>query len=195
MVGTVALALVISVCLAYLFERTDIPGRRFLAPSTLAPWPYRPPSWRWPGSWRPTRQRPDRARRRAHPRVHDRHLLAARHDPGGGHLRRTGHVHHARADLRPPQRRVRGGGGHLGAGWATRTRKVVLPLTLPGISAASMLLVVIALEEFAIPAMLGTPDQIYVFSSYVQAALQPRRGCPTTAGPAPTASCWCCCRS
>jgi iron(III) transport system permease protein len=47
---------------------------------------------------------------------------------------------------------------------------------MPGISAASMLLVVIALEEFAIPAILGMPDQIFVFSSLIQASLQPPSG-------------------
>jgi iron(III) transport system permease protein len=36
-VGSVLIALVLSVSLAYLFERTDIPGRRILAPMALAP--------------------------------------------------------------------------------------------------------------------------------------------------------------
>jgi iron(III) transport system permease protein len=176
-VGTVAVALVISVSLAYLFERTDIPGRRFLAPSTLAPMAV--PATVMAVAW----------------------VLAA--NPANGPIavvvkRLTGYsidiyslpgmilvagifgVPGVYIMLAPTFARLNlefeEAAATSGAGWLTRTRKVVLPLTLPGISAAGMLLAVIALEEFAIPAILGTPNQIFVFSSLVQSALQPPSG-------------------
>ncbi|MFJ2231789.1 ABC transporter permease [Streptomyces halstedii] len=176
-VGTVALALVISVSLAYLFERTDIPGRRVLAPSTLAPMAV--PATVMAVAWVLA----------ANP-ANGPIALAVEHLfgysiniyslPGMILVAGIFGVPGMYIMLAPTFARLNiefeEAAATSGAGWLTRTRKVVLPLTMPGISAASMLLVVIALEEFAIPAILGMPHQIFVFSSQVQAALQPPSG-------------------
>jgi iron(III) transport system permease protein len=63
-----------------------------------------------------------------------------------------------------------------GASQLRRLRLIVMPLAGPAISAAAMLTVVVALEGFAIPAILGLPDQIFVFSSLIQYTLQPPNG-------------------
>ncbi|MEU4897566.1 iron ABC transporter permease [Streptomyces sp. NPDC044780] len=178
-VGTVAVALVISVSLAYLFERTDIPGRRFLAPSTLAPMavPAAVMAVAWVLAANPANGPIALAVERISGYSIDIYSL-----PGMIMVAGIFGVPGMYIMLAPTFARLNlefeEAAATSGAGWLTRTRKVVLPLTMPGISAASMLLVVIAIEEFAIPAMLGMPDQIFVFSSYVQAALQPPSGIP-----------------
>ncbi|WP_217169362.1 iron ABC transporter permease [Streptomyces sp. AC512_CC834] len=178
-VGTVAVALVVSVSLAYLFERTDIPGRRFLAPSTLAPMavPATVMAVAWVLAANPANGPIALAIERTLGYSIDIYSL-----PGMILVAGIFGVPGMYMMLAPMFARLNlefeEAAATAGANWLTRTRKVVLPLTLPGITAASMLLVVIALEEFAIPAMLGMPDQIFVFSSYVQAALQPPSGLP-----------------
>ncbi|WP_072802573.1 ABC transporter permease [Rhodococcoides yunnanense] len=176
-VGTVAVALVISVALAYLFERTDIPGRRFLAPSTLAPMavPATVMAVAWVLAANPTNGPIAIAIEKAFGLTINIYslpgmvLVAAIFGVPGMYIMLAPTF--ARLNLEFEE-----AAATSGATWWTRTRKVVLPLTMPGISAASMLLVVIALEEFAIPAILGTPGQIYVFSSLIQASLQPPSG-------------------
>ncbi|MEV7045338.1 iron ABC transporter permease [Amycolatopsis sp. NPDC051061] len=176
-VGTVALALVISVSLAYLFERTDIPGRRFLAPSALAPMavPATVMAVAWVLAANPANGPVALLVRRVFGLSVDIYSL-----PGMILVAGIFGVPGMYLMLAPAFARLNvefeEAAAASGAGWFTRTRKVVLPLTLPAMSAAAMLLAVIALEEFAIPSILGTPDQIFVFSSLVQAALQPPSG-------------------
>ncbi|QSE91428.1 iron ABC transporter permease [Rhodococcus pseudokoreensis] len=176
-VGTVSLALVVSVSLAYLFERTDIPGRRFLAPSTLAPMavPATVMAVAWVLAANPTNGPIAIVIERVFGLSIDIYSL-----PGMILVAGIFGVPGMYIMLAPTFARLNlefeEAAATSGAGWWTRTRKVVLPLTMPGISAASMLLVVIALEEFAIPAILGMPDQIFVFSSLIQASLQPPSG-------------------
>jgi ABC-type Fe3+ transport system permease subunit len=50
-----------------------------------------------------------------------------------------------------------------------------------------MLFVVVVLEGFSIPALLGLPDQIFVFSSLIQHSWNRRQDHPTTARQPPTA--------
>ncbi|MFK0170494.1 ABC transporter permease [Streptomyces sp. NPDC090306] len=175
--GTVVLSVVISVSLAYLFERTDIPGRRVLAPSTLAPMavPATVMAVAWVLAANPANGPIALAIERTLGFTVNIYSL-----PGMILVAGIFGVPGMYIMLAPAFARLNlefeEAAATSGAGWWTRTRKVVLPLTLPAITAASMLLVVIALEEFAIPAMLGMPNQIYVFSSYVQAALQPPGG-------------------
>lgn len=65
-----------------------------------------------------------------------------------------------------------------GANWWRRTRRIVLPLLSPAVLSAGMLIAVIALEAFDIPAILGFPKNIYVFSTLIQQELQPTTGLP-----------------
>ncbi|GAA3706519.1 iron ABC transporter permease [Streptomyces tremellae] len=177
--GTVLLASVVSVALAYLFERTDIPGRRILAPSTLAPMavPATVMAVAWVLAANPANGPLAIAVKRTLGYTVDIYSL-----PGMILVAGIFGVPGMYIMIAPAFARLNlefeEAAATSGACWLTRTRKVVLPLTLPAISAAAMLLVVVGLEEFAIPAMLGTPNQIYVFSSYVQAALQPPSGLP-----------------
>jgi iron(III) transport system permease protein len=176
-VGTVAVALVISVSLAYLFERTDMPGKRVLAPSTLAPMavPATVMAVAWVLAGNPTNGPIALA---------VEHVLGVTPDiyslPGMILVAGIFGVPGIYVMIAPTFARLNlefeEAAATAGAGWFTRTRKVVLPLTLPGITAASMLLVVVALEEFSIPSILGTPNQIFVFSTLVQNALQPPSG-------------------
>jgi len=176
-VGTVAVALVISVSLAYLFERTDIPGRRFLAPSTLAPMavPATVMAVAWVLTANPANGPIAIVVERVFGFTIDIYSL-----PGMILVAGIFGVPGMYIMLAPTFARLNlefeEAAATSGAGWFTRTRKVVLPLTVPAISAAAMMLVVIALEEFAIPAILGMPDQIFVFASLVQEALQPPSG-------------------
>ncbi len=50
----------------------------------------------------------------------------------------------------------------LGAGRVAVFRTVVLPLTMPGIIAGSLLVFIPAVGEFVIPALLGGPDQMMI---------------------------------
>lgn len=175
--GTVVVALVVSVSLAYLFERTDLPGRRFLAPSTLAPMavPATVMAVAWVLAANPANGPIALGIERVFGYPINIYSL-----PGMILVAGIFGVPGMYVMLAPTVARLNQefeeAAATAGAGWFTRTRKVVLPLTLPGITAASMMLVVIALEEFAIPAILGTPDQIFVFATLVQDALQPPSG-------------------
>ncbi|MCO5066582.1 MAG: iron ABC transporter permease [Rhizobiaceae bacterium] len=54
-----------------------------------------------------------------------------------------------------------------GAGVWRTIRYVVLPLSMPGILSAAILVFTRALEEFAIPGILGTPSGIYTITTYI----------------------------
>ncbi|MBD0735544.1 ABC transporter permease [Streptomyces sp. CBMA29] len=176
-VGALVVALVLSVCLAYLFERTDIPGRSFLGPLALAPMAV--PVTVMAIAW----------------------ALVA--NPANGPLamliRQTLGIHvdvyslpgmilvmgifgvpsmylmiaPAFARLNPELEEA---AATVGAPVWRRLRLIVFPLVTPAVSAAAMLLVVVALEGFAIPAILGLPKQIFVYSSLIQYSLQPPSG-------------------
>lgn len=175
--GTVAVALVISASLAYLFERTDLPGRRILAPSALAPMavPATVMAVAWVLAANPTNGPVALLCQRIFGHTLDIYSLAGMVLVAGvfgvPSMYLTISPTFARLNLEFEE-----AAATSGAGWLTRTRKIVLPLTLPGMTAASMLLVVVALEEFSIPAILGTPHQIFVFSTLIQDALQPPSG-------------------
>ena len=54
-----------------------------------------------------------------------------------------------------------------GAGVARTLRNVVLPLCLPAILSAAILVITRVLEEFAIPGVLGAPSGIYTITTYI----------------------------
>jgi iron(III) transport system permease protein len=54
-----------------------------------------------------------------------------------------------------------------GGGILRTLRHVVLPLCMPGIASAAILVFTRALEEFAIPGILGTPSHIYTITTYI----------------------------
>jgi iron(III) transport system permease protein len=54
-----------------------------------------------------------------------------------------------------------------GASLAKTIRNVVLPLSLPAILSAGILVVTRVLEEFAIPGVLGAPSGIYTITTYI----------------------------
>ena len=65
-----------------------------------------------------------------------------------------------------------------GAGtWAT-FRRISLPLLSPALLAAAIYYLVIAIETFEIPAMLGMPKRIFVFSTVIYYAIHPVSGLP-----------------
>ena len=54
-----------------------------------------------------------------------------------------------------------------GAGFARTIRYIVLPLSMPAILSAGILVMTRALEEFAIPGVLGAPTGIYTITTYI----------------------------
>lgn len=54
-----------------------------------------------------------------------------------------------------------------GASWATVMRRITLPLVRPAIASGAVIVIVLGLETFEIPVMLGQPSGIYVFTSRI----------------------------
>lgn len=176
-VGSLVLATVLSLCLAYLFERTDLPGRRFLGPMALAPMsiPVTVMAIAWALVANPAN---------GPLAIVLRNLLGVHIDiySLAGMILVTGifgmpsmylMIAPAFARLNPELEEA---AATAGASLWRRLRLIVFPLIAPAVSAAAMLLVVVALEGFAIPAILGLPDQIFVYSSLIQYSLQPPSG-------------------
>ena len=67
-----------------------------------------------------------------------------------------------RMDARLEEASVISGGG----AWRT-LRHIVVPLCMPGILSAAILVFTRTLEEFAIPGILGTPSGIYTITTYI----------------------------
>ncbi len=59
-----------------------------------------------------------------------------------------------------------------GAPWPTVIRRISLPLARPAISASAIILIVLGLEAFEIPVMLGGTQGTYVFTSRIYALTQ-----------------------
>lgn len=178
-VGSLAVALVLSLCLAYLFERTDIPGRRVLGPLALAPMaiPVTVMAIAWALVANPVNG----------PLAVAIHKILGVHldiYSLGGMIVVTGifgfpsmylMIAPALGRLNPELEEA---AAAVGAPMWRRLRLIVVPLVTPAVAAASIFMVVVALEGFAIPAVLGLPDQIFVFSSLIQYSMQPPSGVP-----------------
>ncbi|MFJ8754996.1 ABC transporter permease [Streptomyces sp. NPDC102441] len=178
-VGSLVVALVLSLSLAYLFERTDIPGRRVLSPLALAPMavPVTVMAIAWALVANPAN---------GPLAILIRKLFGVQIDiysiPGMilvmgifGVPSMYLMIAPAFARLNPELEEA---AATVGAPLRRRLRLIVLPLVAPAVSASAILLVVVALEGFAIPAVLGLPDKIFVFSSLIQYSLQPPGGIP-----------------
>ncbi|MFE6758062.1 ABC transporter permease [Streptomyces sp. NPDC057684] len=176
-VGALAVALVLSVCLAYLFERTDIPGRSFLAPLALAPMavPVTVMAIAWALVANPANGPLAVLIRQAFGVSVDVYSLPGMILVMGifGVPSMYLMIAPAFARLNPELEEA---AATVGAPMWRRLRLIVFPLITPALSAAAMLLVVVALEGFAIPAILGLPDKIFVYSSFIQYSLQPPSG-------------------
>jgi iron(III) transport system permease protein len=70
------------------------------------------------------------------------------------------------------------GGANL---WQTM-RRVTLPLAWPGILAAGIYVAAIGFAAFDIPAIIGLPQRIYTFSTYVYSEISPADGLPEYGG-------------
>lgn len=176
-VGALAVALVLSVCLAYLFERTDIPGRSFLAPLALAPMavPVTVMAIAWVLVANPANGPLAVLIRQMFGVSVDIYSLPGMILVMGifGVPSMYLMIAPAFARLNPELEEA---AATVGAPMWRRLRLVVFPLITPAVSAAAMLLVVVALEGFAIPAILGLPNKIFVYSSFIQYSLQPPSG-------------------
>ncbi len=176
-VGALAVALILSVCLAYLFERTDIPGRSFLAPLALAPMavPVTVMAIAWALVANPANGPLAVLIRQAFGVSVDVYSLPGMILVMGifGVPSMYLMIAPAFARLNPELEEA---AATVGAPLWRRLRLIVFPLITPALSAAAMLLVVVALEGFAIPAILGLPNKIFVYSSFIQYSLQPPSG-------------------
>jgi iron(III) transport system permease protein len=178
-VGSLLVALVLSTSLAYLFERTDIPGRRFLHPLAMAPMPIPPTVGAI--SWALVANPANGPLALA---VQDLFGLSIDIYSLPGMILVTGifgmpsmylMIAPAIARLNPELEEV---ATIAGAPLSRRLRLIVIPLIRPAVAASSIMMVVVALEGFAIPAILGLPDRIFVYSSLIQYSLQPPGGVP-----------------
>jgi iron(III) transport system permease protein len=178
-VGSVLVALVLSVSLAYLFERTDIPGRRILAPMALAPMavPVVVMAIAWALVANPANGPLAIVIRQTLGFSIDIYSLPGMIVVMGifGVPSMYLMIAPAFARLNPELEEA---AAAVGAPLMRRLRLIVFPLIGPAVSAATMLFVVVVLEGFSIPALLGLPDQIFVFSSLIQHSLEPPTGSP-----------------
>jgi iron(III) transport system permease protein len=177
--GSVVLGLCLSLVLTYLLERTDLPGREFFATAILSPVavPHVVMGIAWLLLANPTNGPLSLA-------VHG--FIGATLDiySIGGMVFVTGILsvpglyllispQFARFDAA-----FEDAAAIAGVSWLKRTRLIVLPLLSPAIIAGGMLLTIIGLEAFDVPALLGYPKKIYIFSTLIQQAVQPPNGIP-----------------
>lgn len=176
-VGSLVVSLVVSLCLAYLFERTDIPGRKVLAPLALAPMaiPVTVMAIAWALVANPANGPLAILVKSIFGLQMDIYTLPGMILVMGLFGVPTMYlmIAPALASIGPEFEEA---AATLGTPLRTRLRKIVLPLIRPAVSSASILLVVVVLEGFAIPALLGLPKHIFVFSSLIQQYLQPPSG-------------------
>jgi iron(III) transport system permease protein len=175
--GSLLLGLTLSLSLTYLIERTDVPGRRFFRVAILSPmavpaivlaiaWtfvanPSNGPLSQWVGAI--TGLRPDIYT------LAGMILVTGLVTVPGSYLLISPHFARFDASLEDAA-------AASGARWATRTRRVLLPMLWPAIFSSGMILVVLSLEAFDVPAILGFPRNTYVFSTLIQQQLQPPDG-------------------
>lgn len=67
-------------------------------------------------------------------------------------------------------------GSTSGAGRWTTFRRISLPLLTPALLAAVIYYLIVGIEVFEIPAMLGIPKRLFVFSSIIYYAIRPPTG-------------------
>jgi iron(III) transport system permease protein len=177
--GSVLLGLSLSLALTYLLERTDLPGRGFFATAILSPLavPHVVTGIAWLLLANPTNGPLSLA-------VQSVFGFGLNVYSVGGMVFLTGILavpgmyllispQFARFDAAFEE-----AAETVGVSWFDRTRLIVLPLVSPAIIAGAMLLTIVGLEAFDVPALLGYPKNIYVFSTLVQQAVQPPNGVP-----------------
>jgi len=178
-VGSLVVALVLSTGLAYLMERTDIPGRRFLSPMALSPMavPVTVMAIAWALVANPVNGPLAVLLRQTLGLSIDIYSLPGMIVVMGifGVPSMYLMIAPAFARMNPELEEA---AATIGAPLRRRLRLIVFPLIMPAMSAAAMLFVVVALEGFAIPAILGLPKQIFVFSSQIQYYVEPPTGLP-----------------
>lgn len=177
--GSVILGMLLSVGLTYLLERTDVPGRRLLSTFILTPMavPGVVMAMAWAFLANPT----------------NGPLSVLLHRLSGatvsvyslwGMVVVTGFLvvpsmylliapQFARFDAALEEAAAASGATQF-----RRIRRIVLPLLSPAIIAGATLLAVTALEVFDVPAILGFPRNIYVFSTLIQQSIEPPGGTP-----------------
>ena len=175
--GTLVLGLGLSLTLTYLIERTDLPARRLFRMLILSPmavpaivlaiaWtfmanPSNGPLSEWVGAV--TGLRPDIYT------LAGMIVVTALVSVPGSYLLISPQF--ARFDAS-----FEDAAAASGAGWASRTRRVLLPMLWPAIFSSGMILIVLSLEAFDVPAILGFPRNTYVFSTLIQQQVQPPDG-------------------
>jgi iron(III) transport system permease protein len=177
--GSVVIGVSLCTTLAYLLERTDVPGRQFLRSLVLSPMAIPPIvlaiSWTF----------------LANPQIGPLSQLVHALTGLTPDIYTLGGMIFVTALLTTPSMYLlispqlanfdasfEESAATSGARWWGRTRRIVLPLLSPAILSAVMLIAVISLEAFDVPAILGFPTNTYVFSTLIQQQLQPTSGFP-----------------
>jgi iron(III) transport system permease protein len=65
-----------------------------------------------------------------------------------------------------------------GAGLLTTLRRVTLPLALPGLLGATIFVLAISIATFDVPLIIGLSNRIYVFSTFLYTQVTPHEGLP-----------------
>jgi len=177
--GSMILGISLSLVLTYLLERTDLPARRFFSTAILSPLavPHVVLGIAWLLLANPT----------------NGPLSLAIHGITGAtvDIYSIGGMIFVTAILAVPSQYLlispqfarfdasfEDAAATAGVKWWRRTRLIVLPLVKPAVIASAMLLTIVGLEAFDVPALLGYPKKIYIFSTLIQQAVQPPNGIP-----------------
>jgi iron(III) transport system permease protein len=178
--GSVALGLGLSVCLTYLLERTDLPGSRFFSSAILSSLavPHVVLGIAWLLLANPTNGPLSLALRGLTGWTFDVYSI------GGMILVTALFAVPSQYLLISPQfarfdASFEDAAATVGVKWLNRTRLIVLPLVSPALIAGAMLLTIVSLEAFEVPALLGYPKRIYILSTLIQQAVQPVSGAPS----------------
>lgn len=177
--GSLVLGLLLSLGLTYLLERTDIPGRRLLTTLILSPMAVPPliMAMAWSFLANPTNGPLS---------VWLRDITGTRlsvYSLGGLILVTAVVAVPSMYLLIAPQfiqfdAALEEAASASGASWWARMRTIILPLVSPALIAAAILFAMVSLEAFDIPAVLGFPRNLYLFSTLIQQAIQPPGGTP-----------------
>jgi iron(III) transport system permease protein len=184
--GFASIALVVALLfglpIAWLVERTDLPGKSlifmFMTASLLVPGFFTAMGWLF----------------LAHPRIGLLNQLAMGllglesapftiiSIPGMGWVQGLGLASvvfiMTAASLRAMDASLEEAAQTSGASFLATLRRITLPLALPGLLAASLYVFTIGISAFDIPLIIGLSNRIFVFSTYLYVKSNPQEGLP-----------------
>lgn len=177
--GSLLLSMVLTICLVYLLERTDIPGRQSLTVLVLSPMAIPPlvmaMAWAFLAN-------PSNGLLSGWIQGITGHTVSIYSLVGMVLVTALVAVPSQYLLLAPQFAQIdpamEDAAAVSGASFLRRTRRITLALVKPALLAVVMLFVVVSVELFDIPAILGLPKKIYLFSTLIQQSVEPVSGVP-----------------